>query len=222
MSTMVSTHNLHDVVNLTPSSTRTISSNEAGVYLVKGMRVTILSDFQDNGCTNLAVHPIDVTGQGLHYQNMVMERTEGVALNDSGMFKLVRKQYPLMNGCAATAGSIAGLTLTTDVVLDNTRTVQNGNFIIFNSRCTNPKNVFIRHRLVPVKPELQRYDPKHNTVNGVYFDITADNTALLFNQKCQELWNGADKVTANQCVVVPASCFVHCKQCWQFVCCCRK
>ena len=221
MNTMVSTHNLHDVVNLKPTSTRTISSNEAGVYLVKGMRVTILSDFEDNGCTHLAVHPLDVTGQGLHYQNMVMERTEGVSLDQSGMFKLVRKQYPLMNGCAATAGSIAGLTLTTDVVLDNTRTIQGGNFTIFNSRCTKPENVFIRHRLVPVKQGLEGTVDKNNAVYGVYFDMTADKTALLFNKKCQELWDGADKIAANHCVVVPATCLVECKQCWEFVCCCR-
>ena len=106
-------------------------------------------------------------------------------------------------------------------MLDNTRSVQGGNFTIFNSRSTQPKNVYLRHRLVPVKQGLEGKVDKNNTVNGNYFDIKADKTALLFNKKCQELWDGADKVTANHCVVVPASCFVDCKQCWQFCCRCK-
>ena len=72
-----------------------------------------------------------------------------------------------------------------------------------------------------MKKGLEGLVDKNNTVNGPYFDIKADKTALLFNQKCQELWDDADKVAANHCVVVPASSLVDCKQCWQFVCSCR-
>jgi hypothetical protein len=216
---MASDHHLDSVVNLAPGSIRCISSNDAGLFLVKGMRVDILSFDAMSG--SLVVKPYDISGQNLVYNTLSLMRTEqSTVCRDRHIhFKLTRKQFPITVGCASTASSIAGLTFSEPVVLDNTRTAQAATFYIFNGRNKNPKMVYLRHRLFPA---LNPNRPDSNrSKQGHYFDIKADITGLAFNAKAEELWQALDVTPSGRDIVVPATVFASCTNCLNFICSCK-
>jgi hypothetical protein len=215
---MVAEHGLEHQANLAPGSNRCISSNEAGRYLVKGMRVRIVSI--DNN--HLVIQPYDVTGQNLDYGHKVLERIEkAVDTRYNGTkYTLVRKQYPVTVGCAATASSIAGLTFNDPVVLDNTRTALPASFYIFSGRNKDPKNIYLRHRLVKALRPLSRGD-NYGGAQGLYFDVKVYHKALLFNEELDKRYKERPVSQEDPIRVLKAPAMTVCTKCKLFICICE-
>jgi len=213
-------HGLEDRVSLTPGATRCISSNEAGRYLVKGMRIRIATVENDH----LVIHPYDVTGQHLDYGLKVLERVEKtVEISFNGTkYTLLRKQYPVTVGCAVTASSFAGLTFKEPVLLDNSRSSIAANFYIFSGRNKDPKQIFLRHRLIKAKKPfgsgLNSLD-NFGGAQGLYFDIKVYYNALLFNTQLEKLYN-EKKDEENPIIALKAPVVSLCSLCKLYECKC--
>jgi len=216
---MVNDYHLECVVNLAPGSVRCISTNDAGLFLVRGMRVDIISFEGASG--TLIIDPYDISGQALKYnrRNLVRCEQSVVCRDRSVHYKLTRKQFPITVGCASTASSIAGLTFNEPVVHDNTRTSQAATFYLFNGRNKDPKNVFLRHRLSPA--DRPNSIDNNRTKQGHFFDIKADITGLAFNAKAEELWQSLEVTPSGRQIVVPATDFSNCTNCMSFICMCK-
>ena len=184
------------VVNLRPKSTRGISSNKAGPFLSKGVRVTIEEYFKETD--KLLITPHDATGRNMVYSPIELARVsttvDQLVSNPDGTTKCVRlkrSQFPICNGCAVIVNCLAGLTFTSELplVLDNTRTSQAANLYIFSSRSL-PQNLYLRHPLVA--------HPKHQgsvtlivdgdgSVTGPVFDVKGNEQGLVYNRKAHEV-----------------------------------
>jgi len=184
------------VVNLRPKSTRGISSNKAGPFLSKGVRVTIEGYSRETD--KLFITPHDATGRNMVYGHMELARVsttvDQLVPNPDGTSKCVRlkrSQFPICNGCAVLVNCLAGLTFTSELplVFDNTRTSQAANLYIFSSR-TLPKNLYLRHALVThpnrKASEMLRVDGD-GSVNGPVFDVKGNEQGLVYNRKAHEV-----------------------------------
>jgi hypothetical protein len=172
----------------------------------------------------LVIHPYDVTGQRLDYGHKVLELVEkavDITRTNGIKYTLVRKQYPVTVGCAATASSIAGLTFNDPVVLDNTRTALPASFYIFSGRNKDPKNIYLRHRLVKARRPETRGD-NYGGAQGFYFDVKVYHKALLFNNELEERYKESPVSEENPIRVLKAPAMNYlCTKCKMFKCLCK-
>ena len=177
-------------VNLTIGSTRVVTNNTAGEYLVKGQAVKIVSF--NSELRELRVLPLDITGRDYTYPETVIKMmTREVRVwdpNQKCFIKLVWSQFPLSCGCANVVNSLAGLTFTgTKLIFDNTRTTTAAAFYIFCSRSV-PKHLIIRYPLELRPPSRNSHNSDHESVLGTYFDMKADRNGWLFDQRVKAIW----------------------------------